>query len=168
MKLALAGFMAVGKSTVGKLLAEHLGLDFVDLDQEIERQTGYTIPQLFAISEDLFRLKEEETLRILLNQDDIVLALGGGTLHSRENAQLILHHFQLFTFHASWDVLEQRILGSGRPLADQAKELFKQRKQGYEAVGIQIQTDRRSPERVMLEIVKQLGKEKYENSVQKF
>ena len=159
MRIALAGFMAVGKSTIGKRLAEQLSLKFVDLDREIEHRTGLSIPELFNISEDFFRRKEEETLKSLLNQDDIVLALGGGTLHFGENAKWVAQYFQVYTLQASWKNLEQRILASDRPLAKESRALFQRRKQGYSQIGAQIDTNEKEPEQVLMEIMMQMNRQ---------
>jgi shikimate kinase len=78
-KVVLVGMMGAGKSTVGKLLADRLGYDFVDLDAEVEALAGRSIPEIFdAGGETRFReLEEEATVR----QDEAggtVLAAGGG------------------------------------------------------------------------------------------
>ncbi len=158
MKIALAGFMAVGKSTIGKLLAEEIGLQFVDLDREIEKHAGSSIPALFQISEEYFREKEEEVLTLMLKREDIVLALGGGTLHFGKNVQYVQEYFQIYTLQAAWDIVEERIVASNRPLVKEAKDLFQNRKIGYEKIGIQLDTDGKSPEEIVQEIVRQIRK----------
>ena len=75
------GYMASGKSTVGRVVAEKLNRDFIDLDDYIAAKEGMRIPELFeAKGEVFFRKKELECLKELLeNQSEFVLALGGGT-----------------------------------------------------------------------------------------
>ena len=70
-----------GKSTVGRLLAEKLGLDFYDLDAEIEKARGRTIAEIFTDGgEDIFRKIEAETLiNTIANKSSIIIAAGGGT-----------------------------------------------------------------------------------------
>ena len=77
----LVGMPGSGKSTVGRLVAEKLGLDFYDLDAEIEKSQGRTITAIFAEDgEDLFRKTEAEILRnTIANKSAIVIAAGGGT-----------------------------------------------------------------------------------------
>lgn len=145
MKIALAGFMAVGKSTIGRILAQELGLRFVDLDVEIEK-LGQSIPELFTLGEDHFREKEQEILLQLRDTSAIVLALGGGSLHFGTTSQWIEDYFQVYTLQSSWESLEKRILASNRPLAVNAKGLFEQRREIYSQVGQQIDVENKSPQ----------------------
>jgi shikimate kinase len=93
--VCLTGFMGSGKSTVGRLLAAQLAWHFVDLDAEIERQTGLQISQIFEQKgEPVFRDIEHECLSRALGwaseQDArVVLALGGGTFAQPRNVALI-------------------------------------------------------------------------------
>lgn len=78
-RVVLTGFMGSGKTTAGRLLAERLGWSFCDLDSEVERREGRTVPEIFAESgEAEFRRLESAALASLLGQHRMVLALGGG------------------------------------------------------------------------------------------
>lgn len=78
-RLILIGPMGSGKTTVGTLLAAHLGLTFRDTDQIIEAQTSKTISEIFLDEgEDKFRVLEKAVVRNELLADDTILALGGG------------------------------------------------------------------------------------------
>ncbi len=81
MKVVLLGYMGSGKSTVGRLLADGLGIPFLDLDAVIERQDGQSIPEIFAEKGEIhFRKLEHQVLMALLeDSSSFVLALGGGT-----------------------------------------------------------------------------------------
>lgn len=81
MKVFLIGYMASGKSTLGKALAEALALPFIDLDVEIERTAGTTISEIITAKGELhFRKLESAVLKDLLQQYETgVFALGGGT-----------------------------------------------------------------------------------------
>jgi len=80
MRVFLVGYMASGKSTVAKQLANRLGLAAVDLDREIERSAGMSIPEIFKTQGEMgFRRREQEELRKWLQQDGFVMACGGGT-----------------------------------------------------------------------------------------
>jgi len=80
MKVFLIGYMASGKSTATKKLASKLGLKSVDLDAEIVKSSGMSIPDIFKIKgEKAFRKMEQAELRKWLDQDNYVMATGGGT-----------------------------------------------------------------------------------------
>jgi shikimate kinase len=93
--LCLTGFMGSGKSTVGRLLAAQLAWHFVDLDSEIERETGMQISQIFdQKGEPVFRDIEHERLSRVLGWSSeqnarMILSLGGGTFAQPRNAALI-------------------------------------------------------------------------------
>ncbi len=90
--VALTGFMAAGKSTIGRELARLLRWNFIDMDCEIERESGLLIRDLFTRhGEDHFRKVEADALRMVLAQvtAPTVIALGGGTFVQPQNAALL-------------------------------------------------------------------------------
>jgi shikimate kinase/3-dehydroquinate synthase len=89
--IALAGFMAAGKSTVGRLLAHRLGRHFADADAELEQRAGCSVPALFERDgEAAFRELEQRVMRDLLLRDDApVIALGGGALVAPDTRALV-------------------------------------------------------------------------------
>ncbi|RKN80294.1 shikimate kinase [Ulvibacterium marinum] len=91
MKIVLIGYMGSGKSTIGKILADELGLDFLDLDAYIEYSEGSTIPRLFEEKGEIhFRKKENEHLdRLLKEKHNFVLSTGGGTPCYGNNMEII-------------------------------------------------------------------------------
>ena len=88
--LALVGLMGVGKTTIGKRLAEHFGLPFVDADEEIERAAGQSVADIFAhYGEAAFRDGEQKVISRLLEGEIRVLATGGGALtHAKTRERL--------------------------------------------------------------------------------
>ena len=89
-RLVLTGFMGAGKSTVGRLLAERLGWEFLDLDVLVESRSGLTVPEIFATrGEAHFRRLESQELAAALGRGNIVLALGGGAPESLTNRLLL-------------------------------------------------------------------------------
>ncbi len=79
--VALVGLMGVGKTTIGKRLADHFGLPFVDADEEIEKAAGMTIADIFAnYGEQGFRDGEQRVIARLLEGEPRILATGGGAL----------------------------------------------------------------------------------------
>ncbi|HAP70444.1 MAG TPA: shikimate kinase [Flavobacteriales bacterium] len=80
MKVFLIGYMASGKSTAAKKLAKNLGVESVDLDAEIVKTAGMSIPEIFkAKGEKGFRKLEQTELRKWIGKDNFVMATGGGT-----------------------------------------------------------------------------------------
>jgi shikimate kinase len=78
-RVLLIGFMASGKSTVGRLLADRLGWDFIDFDEEIERRTGRSIPDIFEHEgESVFRSLEAALTDEVAPLSHVVLSPGGG------------------------------------------------------------------------------------------
>jgi len=89
-RLVLTGFMGAGKSTVGRMLADRLGWEFLDLDALIEARAGLNVPQIFAThGETHFRKLESQALASALGRRNIVLALGGGAPEVLTNRLLI-------------------------------------------------------------------------------
>jgi shikimate kinase len=86
----LIGFMGAGKSTVGRILAERLGLPFIDLDVLIAESAGRSIVEIFdAEGEQGFRDRESEALAALANSPSSVIACGGGVVLADENRRLL-------------------------------------------------------------------------------
>lgn len=84
-RVILIGFMAAGKSTIGRLLAERLGWIFIDFDEEIERRTGLPIPEIFrCFGEGEFRAIEAAITREVAEVEEAVLAPGGGWITQPE------------------------------------------------------------------------------------
>lgn len=90
MKIILIGYMASGKSTIGKLISESLNVPFYDLDQLIELNLGLKVNEIFEQKGELFfRKKEREIFIDFLNKtESYVLALGGGTPCYYDNFEL--------------------------------------------------------------------------------
>jgi shikimate kinase len=136
----LAGFMGSGKSTVGRALAEELGWNFVDLDQEIERREGVTIAAIFdQRGEPAFRRIESEALhhcvRSVQRGRPHVISLGGGAFLSDENFELVANHGITLWLDCPLPIIERRVAAAEhRPLArdpERLRELFALRQPGY-------------------------------------
>ena len=121
MKVVLMGYMASGKSTVGRLLASRLGMGFIDLDEYIEQQEKKSIKTIFSEKGEIhFRKLEHQMLsEVLRENQDLILSTGGGTPCYGNNMQTILelsdHSFYL---QLSIPELVNRIVGEKehRPL----------------------------------------------------
>jgi shikimate kinase len=88
MRFFLLGFMGTGKTYWGRLWADQHGMEFFDLDAEIERETGMTIREIFEqFGETYFREKEKQVLQRFGNRDNFILSTGGGTPCFYDNMQ---------------------------------------------------------------------------------
>jgi shikimate kinase len=154
--------MGSGKSTVGKLLSERLSLPFLDLDEEIVKKTGMTIPTIFSkFGEDTFRELERETLLELLSAKECIISTGGGAPAYKDNMDKINKNAVSVYLEADFETLWDRISDdSNRPLVSLGKEtvreLFEKRKPFYEKAKIKVRTDIYSPFETVDKILQQL------------
>lgn len=116
--LFLVGLMGAGKTTVGKLLAKHLGKRFIDADHEIESRTGVKIPVIFELEgEDGFRAREEGVIDELTQRSGIVLATGGGAILREPNRRALHERGIVIYLRATVDDLWRRTRNDkNRPL----------------------------------------------------
>jgi shikimate kinase len=116
--IALVGLMGVGKSSVGRRLANALNLPFRDADSEVETAAGRSISDIFAeLGEAAFREGERRVIARLLDQPPHVLATGGGAFMSPETRRLIKSKAVSVWLKTDLDILARRVSRKGtRPL----------------------------------------------------
>lgn len=116
--IVLVGLMGSGKSTIGRRLAQRLGMRFADADDEIERAAGMTISDIFArFGEAHFRDGERRVIARLLGENPMVLATGGGAFINDETRALILRDSLCIWLDADIATLVERVgRRSHRPL----------------------------------------------------
>lgn len=143
MRIFLTGFMGSGKSVMGKALAAELGLAFIDLDKAIEAKYGKDIESLFTSDgEQHFRELEQQTLNELLEQDNYVMACGGGTPCFSDNMDQMNEAGVTIYLKLSTDALAERLEGetekrpllkgkTGHELWTFVHELLTEREQDY-------------------------------------
>ena len=108
--IVLVGIMGAGKSTVGKILADRLGMQFIDADQEIEHAAGCTITDFFEkYGEVEFRKGEERVISRILAGEPCVLATGGGAFMSEATRLLIKKIATSVWLRVSFEVLAKRL-----------------------------------------------------------
>lgn len=137
--LALIGFMGAGKSTLGREVAELIGRPFVDLDVEIEQQTGTNVAELFATrGEDAFReIERELAAEVLAGDAPAVVALGGGAVLAESTRRSLGARALSVVVDVAVEDAWERVRGGDRPLAtseDEFRALFEQRRALYEEV----------------------------------
>jgi len=121
MRLFLIGYMASGKSSIGKLLAERLHLPFIDLDDVIASNTGMSIPIIFStLGADFFRSKESEALHeSIAIHNKVVISTGGGTPCFEKNMDEMLSNGTVIYLQCDAQTISKRINSdtTQRPLA---------------------------------------------------
>tara|TARA_B100000989_G_C19392170_1_gene406211 strand:+ start:56 stop:574 length:519 start_codon:yes stop_codon:yes gene_type:complete len=116
--LVLVGMMGSGKSTIGKIIANRLKFDFIDLDNEIEKREKILITKIFELKgEKYFREVEEDVALSKLEQNSKIISLGGGSFLNEKIRKLVLKNHISFWLNWDKDTLIERIIKSGkRPL----------------------------------------------------
>jgi shikimate kinase len=159
--IALAGFMGVGKSTLGKLLADALHREFFDTDREIERQSGRTPNDFFAHGEETeFRRIEAQVVRELVKRGPVVISLGGGALLDPTSRKLLQHQTALVHLHVSWAQLRAHLpeIAEGRPLlkgksVPEIHRMYLARHHTYQGAALRITVSRVSIDEAMRTIL---------------
>lgn len=130
--LILIGMPGSGKTTVGRLLAEKLGRQFIDADEELVRSAGRSIPEIFAADGEAgFRALETQVLAGLGQRSGLVVATGGGCVTRAENYKLLHQNGMIFCLQRNLNMLPTE----NRPLSQRGslEEMYRIRKPLYEA-----------------------------------
>ncbi|WP_106962889.1 shikimate kinase [Streptomyces roseochromogenus] len=147
--------MGVGKSTVGQLLAERLGVAYRDTDEDIVAAEGRTIAEIFVDEgEPVFRAIEKRAVHSALAEHEGVLALGGGAVLDADTRALLAGHRVVYLSMDVEEAVKRTGLNVARPLLavnprKQWRELMEARRHLYEEVATAVvATDGRTPEEV--------------------
>ncbi len=161
--LFVVGFMASGKTTVGRALAERLHVPFIDLDERIVAAAGSTIAEMIARQgEAAFRELETDCLRQAITRETAVISLGGGAFMQAINREVIAQAGVSIWLDAPFDLCWERIQRDAvvRPLAaneEAARMRFEERIPIYEQARVRVQVAANSfPEAIATEILKHL------------
>ena len=146
--LVLVGLMGAGKTSVGRRLAKHLGLRFIDADEEIEAAAGLSIEDIFEIyGEEEFRAGERRVILRILGESPCVLATGGGAFMDKEIRDAIKNNAVSVWLKADLEtLLERTSRRGGRPLlkngnpAEILEKLTKERYPVYATADITIES----------------------------
>ncbi len=156
-RIFLTGFMTSGKSTIGPILANVLGMDFFDLDNLIEKEENQTVVEIFEKKgEDHFREIEERILKNLTERDNLVVSLGGGTIINQINFEIMRQTGKIIYLKVSPNNLYKRLKNKiDRPLfkdlvlndkseedfIERIKSLLEKRRKYYEKADLIVDTD---------------------------
>ncbi|MBF6195252.1 shikimate kinase [Nocardia beijingensis] len=169
-RVVLVGPPGAGKSTIGRKLARELGVELYDTDAGIERETGRTIPEIFAEDgEPEFRKIEERVVRRAVLAERGVVSLGGGAVLSANTRDLLRGRTVVYLEISVAEGLRRTGASTQRPLLNGAdpgakyRELMRTRRPLYREVAtVRVRTDGRSPGRVVRMIMTKLGMEPVE------
>ena len=162
----LVGFMGSGKSTVGRMLAGKLGWEFVDLDDEIEKRAGVSIPEIFAVQgEPAFRELESSALREQVKQArerrSRVVALGGGAFVDPGNREALSGAGVSIWLKCPVTRLWERVASErDRPLARDRtafESLYEKRRAEYARADFTVEDEGEGPEAVVTRILETLS-----------
>jgi shikimate kinase len=163
-KAVLIGPPGSGKTTIGTALAERLGVPLRDTDADTEAAAGKPIGEIFIDDgEERFRELEREAVRAALAGHEGVLALGGGAVLAAETQELLAGHTVVYLRVGLSEAVKRVGLASARPLLvlnprSQLRKLLEERLPIYERLGtVHVDTDGRTPEEIVDEILKELG-----------
>jgi shikimate kinase len=150
--IALIGFMGVGKSTVGRIVAHQLGFEFVDTDELLESRMGCSIAEFFkSQGEDRFRELERGLLREIAMWERHVIATGGGFAAQPGNLDELKQHALVICLWAMPETVYERVKHqTHRPLLHvpdpvaRIRELLHAREPFYRQADVLLSTDQRS------------------------
>lgn len=159
--LVIVGFMATGKTEVGRLLAEKLERDFVDVDDNIISTTGMSIDRIFEdFGEDFFRDIESNVIQNFSDMTDLVIATGGGSLLRLENVENLKRTGVLVCLTASPEEILRRVGDERhRPLLNvqdrltTIREMMEKRSPYYNLSDIMVNTEGKNAHETAQEVL---------------
>ncbi len=165
--IVLVGFMGTGKSSAGRILAERLGMTFVDMDDEIVRRAGRPIPEIFRDQgEPAFRAMERALAVELAARSGLVISTGGGIVLNPDNLRDFSASGLVFCLRASPETVLRRVEhDTNRPLLQgedrltRIRELLAKRQALYDAIPRQIDNEGHKPADTADVLVSRLGAE---------
>lgn len=160
--IILIGFMGSGKSTIGKMLSEKLGLELIDMDNKIEEKEQKSINDIFRDEgETYFRFLETECLKDLLDVRNTIISTGGGIILKSKNVKMLHEIGKVIFLHADANqIIDNLKDDTTRPLLQtdnyekKVKDLLEEREANYlNAADIIIQTSGKELDNIVDEIV---------------
>jgi len=145
MNIVFTGFMGVGKTTIGKIVAKKLGLGFCDTDLEIERFYKMSIPEMFEqFGEPKFREFETQIIKKISEKDGFVISCGGGVVKSETNMNFLKKNGKIVNLYADVERILKNIgENNNRPLLigktkEEVDLMIKEREKFYQNCDVRI------------------------------
>jgi len=167
MNIVLIGYRGTGKSVIGKLIAARLQRALVNMDAEIVRQAGMTIPEIVEkFGWDHFRDLETAEARKLSGRNNLVIDCGGGIIERDENIAILRENARVFWLKAPVPTIVERIGGDtqrpaltdGQSFIEEVAEVLERRTPKYRsAAHVEIDTDLTPPEKIAELIIGRLN-----------
>lgn len=162
--IVLTGFMGVGKTAVGRELANILGWKFIDMDEEIVKTQNLSISEIFSNSgEAVFRDLETEMIRETVEKNNIIISTGGGAILRQENVDFLSSNGIIVCLTARPEtILDRTSRSSKRPLLnvddplERVKALMESRKPFYEKADFMMDTEEKTPLQIAREILEKV------------
>jgi len=155
--VTLVGFMGTGKTTTGRLLAKKLGFDFVDVDDEVEKEQGVSISSIFSeLGEPYFRMLERDMIKALSKKTGLVISAGGGAVLDTRNVDTLKEAGPVICLAATPETIFKRVGNSkNRPLLQvpdpmgKINELLAARASFYSRADATVDTSGLTPDEVV-------------------
>lgn len=133
--IVLIGMPGCGKTTIGKILSKRLECKFIDIDEYIEETNGKSIPQIFKLGEDYFRILEMEAVDKLRKEKNLVISTGGGVVKNYINIKRLKENGVIIFIDRCIENIAEDINISNRPILksgiNKLHELFQERYEYY-------------------------------------
>jgi len=165
--ITLIGFMGTGKTSIGRLLAQKMMLNFIDVDELIENQIGKPISMIFEDGEKKFRELERKKIKSLMKKKNCVISCGGGIILNNDNMEILQQISEIILLEGSKETILRHIMSDGkekRPLLNQEdplneiENILRIRKPLYDKfASFRIIIDHKSIDEIVNEIIKILG-----------
>jgi XRE family aerobic/anaerobic benzoate catabolism transcriptional regulator len=165
-RIALIGLRGGGKSTLGRLLATHLEIPFIELDREVERRSGASLSEIFDMfGQETFRRAEREALESVLHQHGrFVMATGGSIVTEPGTLEILLSSCFTVWVRAEPDEHMNRVLEQGdlRPMANSTRAMedliaiLKSREPLYAKAAAQLVTTGKTPEQNLADLLRMI------------
>lgn len=166
-RIALIGLRGAGKSTLGRLTADKLGLPFLELNDEIEQASGMAVTEVMALygQEGYRRLERDALERTMATHDTLVLAVAGGIVANPDSFNYLLRHYHTIWLRAEPEEHMARVRGQGdeRPMAgnpdamDELRKILTSREVMYARAAASVNTSRRTLEESLSDMVETIA-----------
>ncbi|MFW6134999.1 MAG: shikimate kinase [Elusimicrobiota bacterium] len=161
MNIVLTGMMGTGKSTVGKKLASVLGMEYIDVDEMIEKDTGKSINKIFENDgEEKFREIEKKAVKVVSLLNNHVVSTGGGVVKDSENMEELEKNSVVICLRARPEIIYERTKKhSNRPLLKvkdpekAIKELMSKREKFYKRCDLMVDTSEKKVDEIVKKII---------------